>query len=143
MPESPAPLRLVPSVARAVAGLLFLAGLAAAKAQTPGEGIDQLLSADRKFAAAAEKAGLVDGLTAMFADSVVMGLPTGTFARTRDEARAALLANPANKGARVSWYPVRAGLSGDGLHGFTLGYMKVTTDSAVSGAKYLAYWVRG
>ncbi len=122
---------------------LFLARPTVGRAQRPQEALDQLVAADRRFAAAGEKSDLVDALTAMFADSVVMPLPGGLFARTREEARASLIANPANRGARITWSPVRAVVSGDGQHGFTAGYMTLRTDTVSTPLKYLAYWVRG
>lgn len=105
--------------------------------------LEQLVSADRAFAARAQSLDLIPALTAMFADSVVMPLPGGRFARTRDEAKAALAANPLNQNARALWRPVRAVVSSDGLHGFTAGYMTVKTDTATLPVKYLAYWTRG
>ena len=37
----------------------------------------------------------------------------------------ALRANPDNAGARLEWAPIRGGISADGQHGFTFGYMTV------------------
>jgi hypothetical protein len=105
--------------------------------------VDGLIAADRRFASMAEKVEVTDALTAMFSDSVVMTLPGGKFARSREEARTYLASNPVNRGARVSWSPVRAAVSSDGQHGFTAGYMKLKTDTSSTPLKYLAYWVLG
>ena len=76
----------------------------------------------------------------MFATDVAMPTPTG-IAYGSQKAIDALTANPANAGAKVTWTPARVGLSGDGMHGFTAGFMTITrADGAVNPAKYLAYW---
>src|SRR5688572_33249511 len=76
----------------------------------------------------------------MFASDVAMPTPTGVVYGSQ-KAIDALRANPANTGARVVWTPARVGLSGDGRHGFTAGFMTVhRADGAVQAAKYMAYW---
>jgi ketosteroid isomerase-like protein len=116
---------------------------AVAVASSANAGVEELLAADRQWSQAAAGADLVSGICAMFDAAVVLPLPGGDFARTREEAAAALAANPANKGARASWSPVRAGVSGDGRHGFSFGYMTLqAADKSVRHAKYLAYWVK-
>lgn len=113
---------------------------AVATAQTPQQIADELLAADRAYAAAAAKTDLIDGLSAMFATVVVMPAPTG-HAYGSAKAIEALKANPANTGAKVIWAPARVGLSGDGRHGFTAGLMTITrADGSINPAKYLAYW---
>ena len=120
-------------------------GAPRAVAQAPASAAalaDELMAADRAFAAAAAGTNLVDALLGMFRDDVSMNWPKG-FAMGRDEARAALLSNPANAGSRTSWTPLRAGVSADGLHGFTLGVMTLTLpDKSVRPAKYMAYWIK-
>jgi ketosteroid isomerase-like protein len=104
---------------------------------------DDLLATDRAFSAAAMGTDLVSGLGAMFDDEIVMPLPDATFARGREAAVAALRANPANLTSRAGWTPVRAGISADGRHGFTFGFMTTRlADGAERPGKYLAYWVR-
>ena len=79
----------------------------------------------------------------MFADDVIVPLPTGDFARSRPKAIEALAANPDDLKGRVEWAPIRAGLSGDGQHGFTVGYMTLhRADNAPVPIKYVAYWVK-
>ena len=110
---------------------------------SPQAVVDEVLAADRAFSEASARGELVAGLSAMFDEEVVMPLPGGAFARGRAAAVEALKANPANAGARAEWAPVRGGVSADGQHGFTFGYM--TTHRAAGAAepgKYLAYWVR-
>jgi hypothetical protein len=58
-------------------------------------------------------------------------------------AREALRANPDNANASITWAPVRGGVSGDGLQGFTFGYMTMRkADGSTVPLKYLAYWVK-
>jgi ketosteroid isomerase-like protein len=104
--------------------------------------VSELLAADRSFSAASAKSELADGLAPMFDDETVMPVPGG-FARGKAVILAALKANPANAGSHASWTPVRGGISADGKHGFTLGFMTITADGKpVRNAKYLSYWVR-
>jgi len=117
---------------------------AAAQALTAGpqQIVDGLLAADRAFAAAAADTDTVSALAAMFHDDVIMPLPDGAFARGRAAAAAALRANPFNPASRAQWTPIRGGVSADGAHGFTLGYMTMHgNDGSIRLAKYLAYWV--
>lgn len=114
------------------------------QAATPETAVAELLAADRNFAAASARTDLVSALSAMFADDVIMGPnPTNTFARGKAEALEVLRGNPANTGARLEWWPVRGGISADGRHGFTFGYLKVyRADQTVIQGKYLAYWIK-
>jgi hypothetical protein len=116
------------------------AAFTSANAQSGG--VAQLLATDRDFSRKGEALDVVNALGAMFTADVVMPLPTGTFARGQEEVRAALAANPVNVKGRARWYPVRAGVSADGTHGFTAGYVTTRTDSGPIHAKYLAYWIR-
>ena len=111
-------------------------------AQTPAGIADQLLEADRAFAAAAGT-DMLSALSGMFSDDVILPAPGGVFVRGRDAAIDLLRTNPANVGSRASWEPLRAGVSADGLHGFTFGYMTIhRSDSTAALAKYMTYWER-
>jgi len=104
---------------------------------------DELFAADRAFAAASERTDVVAALEPMLASDVVMPVPDG-FAVGKDSVLAAIRANPAYSGARLSWAPVRVGVSADGRQGFTLGYATIHgADGSSTPAKYLAYWVKG
>ena len=137
----------------AVAGCLTLAFVAAcakpgaeapAVTRTPTEAFEELLTADRDFARAAADTDAVTGLGAILAADVAMPVPGQGFVHGRDAAVAALRANPDNAGARLTWTPVSGGLSADGQHGFTWGYMSLRkADSSEVPLKYLAYWVKG
>ena len=123
--------------------VLAAAGLGTSQSGTPQQAVDALLAADRAFSAASAGTDAVSGISAMFAPAVVLPLPGGRFADGLAAAREALAANPENAGARVEWTPIRGGVSADGLHGFTFGYMMLhKADQTIAAAKYLSYWVR-
>lgn len=125
-----------------IAALLISAG--ALNAQTPDlrKAIDELLTIDRDHARRAQKTNVGDALGSMFADDVFLSA-YGAFHHGRDSAMARLRAVPENLTARLEWAPIRAGISGDGQHGFTYGFMTlVRADSTKLLLKYLAYWVR-
>jgi glyoxylase-like metal-dependent hydrolase (beta-lactamase superfamily II)/ketosteroid isomerase-like protein len=105
--------------------------------------VNELLAADRAFSAAGAKATAVESLSAMFAEDVVMPTPPTAFARGKTAAIAALKANPDNENARVEWAPIRGGVSADGQHGFTFGYMTlIRADATRVPIKYVAYWIK-
>lgn len=112
-------------------------------AATPQAAVDELLAADRAFSAASANTDLVSGLTAMFADDIVIPNPPGQWAQGRTAVVAALRANADNAGSRTEWTPLRGGISADGQHGFTAGLMTIhRPDGATLALKYLAYWVK-
>jgi hypothetical protein len=132
---------------RAIVGVTALLALAAipvaARQASPRAAVDGLLTADVAFAAAATARDLPTALGAMFASDVVLPVPGLGFANTRDEALAALRRDPLNALSRVTWSPVRGGISADGQHGFTFGYITtVRADGSRIPGKYLAYWVK-
>lgn len=112
-------------------------------AATPQSAVDELVAADRAFSAASAKTDLVSGLTAMFADDVVIPSPPGQWAEGKAAVVAMLRANADNARSRTEWTPVRAGISADAQHGFTVGFMSLNRpDGATLPLKYLAYWVK-
>jgi ketosteroid isomerase-like protein len=120
--------------------LLFVPALVTAQTQTPQQVADELLAADRAFSAASAKTDLVSGIAAMFADEVAMPASTGVVYGSQ-KAIEALRSNAASTGASLEWTPARVGISGDGRHGFTAGFMTVTrADGSVQPAKYMSYW---
>ncbi|HET7709031.1 MAG TPA: hypothetical protein VFK50_05790 [Sphingomicrobium sp.] len=109
---------------------------------SPAALVDELIAADRAFAAAAKDKELVDGLLPMFDDDTVMPAPGG-FAKGPTAIAAALASNPANAGAKATWTPVRGGISADGKHGFTIGFMTMKAEGKPDRkAKYVAYWIK-
>jgi len=113
-------------------------------AVTPREAVDELLNTDRSFAEAAKRLNTVDALTAMFADDVTAPAPGNIYVQGKAKVVEALRANKDNLESRAEWAPIRGGISADGLHGFTFGYMSVVKkDDSKTELKYLAYWIKG
>jgi ketosteroid isomerase-like protein len=111
-------------------------------AQTSQQAADELLAADRAFAAASAKTDLIGAFSAMFAPDVAMVAPE--IAYSAEKAAEYLKSNPANVGAKVTWTPARVSVSADGKDGFTAGAMSIArTNGTVNAAKYLAYWRKG
>jgi ketosteroid isomerase-like protein len=105
---------------------------------------DALLAADRAFSAASAATDAVSGLTAMFSPAVTMPGPPGILHRGLDAVAASLRANPDNVEGRVEWTPIRVGLSADGQHGFTFGFMTLQRkDGTRLPLKYMSYWIKG
>jgi ketosteroid isomerase-like protein len=121
---------------------LMIPALCAA-ATTPQAAVDELLAADRAFSAASARTDLVTGLSAMFAPDIVIPDPPGKFAEGKTAVVAALRANADNARSRTEWTPVRGGVSADGQHGFTAGFMALhRADGTTLPLKYLSYWVK-
>lgn len=127
------------TIRHALATLLLLSSAAAAQQKE----VDALIAADRDYSAAAAKTDLIAGLTAMMSPGVIMPAGPGKFAEGIAAVTEALKANPLNAQSKAEWTPIRGGISADGQHGFTFGYMTVRrADGTNAGAKYLAYWVK-
>ena len=134
-----ASLAVFAAVAAAVPGM---PAVAMHHQQSPAAIVDGLLAADKEFAAAAADKPLVEGLLPMFDSETVMPAPGG-FVKGTEAISAALASNPANAGAKASWTPVRGGVSADGQHGFTIGFMTITAEGKPTrNAKYVAYWIK-
>ena len=124
--------------------LLFLAAPASAKAADPKASLDSLLAADRAFSAEAAKAAdPVAGLAPMLDGEIVVPAPGKGHLVGRDAVLAYLRESPSLKEGKVSWAPVRGGISADGTQGFSYGFLTVTAgDPARRERKYLAYWIK-
>lgn len=140
--------RVTPAFAAALVAVLAVPSLIArgtaqdASRDTPASVAESLLAADRDASARAASQPLAAGLTAMFRDDVVVPGAPGRLYRGLDEVRAYLTASPDADG-RATWTPIRAGVSADGRHGFTFGFMTVTRgDGTTTPLKYMAYWTR-
>ena len=116
---------------------------ASASAQaTPPSAVDELLAMDRLHAKRAQKVNVIDALGGMFDTKVVLSA-AGAFHMGREAALKQLRSVPENTNGRLEWAPVRGGISADGEHGFTYGFMTlVRADSTRVPLKYLAYWVK-
>lgn len=129
-------------VAMIGAALALLTDLGAQS--SPQAAVDALLDADRRFAAAAAATDVAGALAPMLADDAIAPLPPGTFVRGKAAIVEALSRVPEHTGARLEWAPVRAGVSADATHGFTVGYMTMQrADGTRVPLKYLSYWIRG
>ncbi len=125
--------------------LLSLAVLAApAVAETtPQAALNELLTAERALSARAATLSPAEGIASLMAEEGLL-MTRGGPVKGRSAAAASLAANPANNGKRASWRSIRGGVSADGQHGFTLGYLDINGgDPKTAHRRYLAYWVRG
>ena len=105
--------------------------------------LDELLAADRAFAAASARSEPIPGITAMLDDEVAMPLPGKGIVSGKATVTEALKASPAFQAGNVTWGPVRGGISADGTQGFTYGFLSVGSgDPAKRNRKYLSYWVK-
>jgi ketosteroid isomerase-like protein len=119
----------------------FLIG--AAPQSTPQSVANELFSADRAFSDAGATGDVIAAISAMFADDVMAPARPGEIVKGKADLVAVMRANPSNEGVRATWAPVRAGVSADGLHGFTFGFMTLRRgDTPPTFVKYLAYWVK-
>jgi hypothetical protein len=101
-----------------------------------------LLDQDRAFAATSADTTLLDVVEPMFALNAMLAVPGRGWVRGVDAVMQAMRDNPANAGVRASWAPVRGGVSADGTHGFTFGFMTLhRADGGSVPLKYLTYWV--
>ena len=125
------------------ATLVFLPALLAVSLSAqvaPQTAADELLAADRAFAAAARQKEIIPALSAMFAPDVIVTTGPNIVTGATNVVEA-LKANPLNTGGSLEWTPARVSVSGDGRHGFTAGFMTVRrADGSSQPLKYLAYW---
>ena len=107
------------------------------------DAVNKLLEVDRGFSASGADRPVIESIPRMFAGDVIMPVPGNRFAEGRDAAIEAMRANADNLTGRATWTPVRGGVSMDGQHGFTFGFMTVRrADGSTIPLKYLAYWTR-
>lgn len=121
---------------------IVLAAPAAAQ-PSPEAALQELLAAERALSEQAANLPPAEGIASLLAEDGVL-LSRGRAIAGRTAAAEALRANPNTAGQRARWRSIRAGVSADGSHGFTLGYLDID-GAAPAGAhrRYLAYWVRG
>jgi ketosteroid isomerase-like protein len=115
-----------------------------ADTQTPQAVADDLLRADRAFAAAAAGKPAAQAVAAMLDKDLVMFIvPQPPLARGKAEALDVLAKGFGSEPSTLSWAPVRAGVSADGTQGFTYGFATRTgKDKPPALSKYLSYWVK-
>jgi len=121
--------------------LLFIAAPAAA--QSPQSPVDELLAADRAFATASANLEPLAAVTAMMDEEVTVPIPGKGIISGKAAVTEAYRACPCFQEGRISWTPVRGGISADGTQGFTYGFLNASAgDPAKRARKYLAYWVK-
>ena len=127
---------------RTAAFLLPVAAVSApASAQpTPQAAVEALLAAEREFSRRAASRRPIEGIEAMFAQDVVVPTRQGLVSG-RDAVRAAWRASGNYAGRHAQWRPIRGGISADGRHGFTFGYLEIAGAERPR-RRYLAYWVK-
>lgn len=123
--------------------LALIAAPAIAQPADPILAVEELLAADRAFSTAAAKAANPAMIFEIMLDpEAVMPSPKG-HAVGRNAVLALFRENPSYKEGKVSWAPIRGGISADGMQGFTYGFLSLTGgDPARRERKYLSYWVK-
>lgn len=122
--------------------MLILAAPAAAQS-SPQAALDGLLAAEKSLSEAAASKSPAEGIASVIASDGVLMTPKGPVTGPA-AALAALRDNPASAGTGVHWKSIKSGISADGQHGFTIGYLDIDGgDPARAHRRYLAYWVRG
>ena len=117
---------------------------AAVSTASPLAAVDELLAADRAFSAAAADKDFISAVSSMLAPNAVMPSRVAGFSKSPDAIAATLRSYPDLADAKARWQPVRGGISADGLHGFTYGFMTLSRPGKPDErAKYLSYWVKG
>ena len=129
-----------------IGGVLLAVAAAAAGPHQDSEAreaVNKLLDADRAFSAQGADRPPIESIPRMFAADVVVPAPGNRFAEGREPAIDAMRANGDNLTGRVAWTPIRGGISTDGQHGFTFGFMTLRkADGTTVPLKYLSYWTR-
>ena len=127
---------------------LPLFAFASTQAQSSAAKIAQsLLDADRAFAASARSTDMISALSAMWSVGVMMPAPVSAAAPRgllvgKAAVVAAIRATPDATTSQVTWTPIRVGISADGQHGFSFGFMtQRKPESTPVALKYMAYWV--
>ncbi len=125
-----------------VAVLLIIAPPALAAEAIP-TALSDLLAEEKRLALAASALPPAAGIGSMLAEDVRLYARGGPYIG-RAASVAAREAHPPPQGGRASWRSVKGGISGDGSHGFTFGYLTIEGgDARSSERRYLAYWIKG
>ncbi len=117
--------------------------VSSAALSTPQAVANDLLATERRFSAAAATQPYVAVMNAMLTEGALMPAPRGEILAGRSNIVAALAATP-DSTANARWTPIQVGLSEDGTHAFTVGFLITTRrDGSRAQFKYLTYWTRG
>lgn len=135
--------RLVAVSTPPIAALVAAVLIAGTQATSPRQSFDDLLNADRAFSTQGADRPVIESIPRMFGADVIVPAPGNRFAEGREQAIEAMRANADNLTAKATWSPAGGGISSDGQHGFTFGYMTARrADGTVVPLKYLAYWIK-
>jgi ketosteroid isomerase-like protein len=105
--------------------------------------LTELLKEEAALSKTAATLPPAEAMVSLMAPDVRLYARGGPFSG-RAAALEALKANPANQGKSAGWRSIKSGISGDGTHGFTFGYLTILGgDPATAKRRYLAYWVKG
>ncbi|MEO7655465.1 MAG: nuclear transport factor 2 family protein [Sphingomicrobium sp.] len=127
----------------AAVSLITLAAPAQSAEAAPQAALTALLAEENRLAEAAALLPPVEGIATMLAEDARVYARSGPF-KGRSAALEGLKANPLNAGKKANWHSVKSGISGDGTHGFTAGYLDIDGgDPRAARRRYLAYWVKG
>ncbi len=103
----------------------------------------ELLTEEKQLSQAAATLPPVEAIATMLAEDARVYARGGPY-QGRAAAVDALKANPANQGKAANWRSIKSGISGDGTHGFTFGYLTIAGgDPKTAQRRYLAYWIKG
>lgn len=133
-------------IGRSLLAVLVLVACAPAEPPVvadPAAAVAELLDQDRAFAAISADTALSDVVRTFLAPNALLAVPGRGWVQGIDEVVQAMRDNPGNAGVRLRWAPIRGGVSADGMHGFTFGFMTLhRIDGTTVPLKYLSYWVR-
>lgn len=126
-----------------IAALVISAFFVGAQATNPRQAFNELLIVDREFSSQNADRPAIESIPRMFAADVIVPAPGNRFAEGREQAIEAMRANADNLTAKATWIPLGGGISSDGEHGFTFGFMTLQrADGTTVPLKYLAYWIK-
>ena len=126
-----------------LATAVLLSTIPLAQERSPQAVVDELLAADRAFSESSAKTDSRLGPRR----HVRRGRDddgSGKLVQGKAAVMEALRANPDNLKSHLQWTVKRGGISADGQHGFTFGFLVTEgADGKKSPGRYLAYWVKG
>ncbi len=135
----------------AAAALTLAAHVASAQSATaprqapeisPRAAAATLLDIDRAFSKTSSDLTMRAALDAMFANGIIALHVRGEIVVGKAAVLKVLLQSP-DSVAKLSWAPTGGGISADGLHGFTFGYLVAAhPDGRLLHSKYMSYWIR-
>ena len=121
---------------------LAVLGAPSHSTEAPPATLTELLSQEEDLARAAADLPPAAAIGSILGENVRLYARGGPY-RGRAASIEALKSNPSNNGTGIVWRSIKSGVSGDGTHGFTLGYLTIAGgDPKTAERRYLAYWVK-